>query len=579
MNLDSMRDSLRIFRQANISLVAFVGMLTFFALFFVYPIATTLKEAFIVDGNFTLAYVFNVLEDRYYLEGMKNAFLVAIFSTTGAIFIALPLAVIADRYDFPLKTLLVPLLLVPLVLPPFVGAIGVKQILGQSGSLNIFLSWLGLVDMDNPVDWLGQHRFVGMVVMNALHLYPIVYLNVSSALSNLDPALEEASENLGSSPYQRFMQITLPLTLPGLFAGGTIAFIWAFTELGVPLIFDFTRITSVQIFDGIKDLGSSQFPYALVAVVLFVTVVIFLTGKKLMGGQDLSSSGRASMGRQSVELPDWRRWLVCALFLGTVLIATVPHFGVLFVSSSTDWYATFLPQNFTLAHYEEALGHVLTVPSIANSLKYAGLATALNLVLGVAIAYVVVRTNIRGRQLLDAMAMLPLAVPGLVLAFGYLAMTREGKFFHFLLNVFEPGNPFVLLVIAYAVRRLPYIVRSAVAGYQQTSRSLEEASANLGAGPFTTLRRITVPLIAANLIAGAILAFSFSMLEVSDSLILAQKQAHFPITTAIYSLFSSLGNGPFIASALGVWAMAFLTVAILGAGFLLGKKMGALFRA
>ncbi|MEO0446265.1 MAG: ABC transporter permease subunit, partial [Verrucomicrobiota bacterium] len=222
----------------------------------------------------------------------------------------------------------------------------------------------------------------------------------------------------------------------------------------------------------------------------------------------------------------------------------------------------------------------VTVPSIANSLKYAGFATLLNLVLGITIAYVVVRTKIPGRNVLDTIAMLPLAVPGLVLAFGYLAMTREGEIFRALVHnpFIGKDNPIIILVIAYAVRRLPYIVRSAVVGFQQTSRSLEEAAMNLGAGPLTTLRRITMPLIAANLIAGSILAFAFSMLEVSDSLILAQKQVHFPITTAIYHLFGSLGTGPFLAAALGVWAMIFLSVAIVGAGFLLGKKIGSLFR-
>jgi iron(III) transport system permease protein len=254
---------------------------------------------------------------------------------------------------------------------------------------------------------------------------------------------------------------------------------------------------------------------------------------------------------------------------------------VTLVAFSEDWYLTLLPASLTLRHFEEALGHVLTLPSISNSLRYAGWATLLNLVLGVGIAYLVVRTRIRGRQWLDTVAMLPLAVPGLVLAFGYLAMTREGQPFHWLVNFppfLEKGNPALLLVIAYSVRRLPYIVRSAVAGFQQTSASLEEAAANLGAGPVKTLVRITLPLIAANLIAGAILAFAFSMLEVSDSLILAQKQIYFPITTAIYSLFGSLGSGPFLAAALGVWAMAFLSVSIVGAGYVMGKKLGALFR-
>jgi iron(III) transport system permease protein len=173
------------------------------------------------------------------------------------------------------------------------------------------------------------------------------------------------------------------------------------------------------------------------------------------------------------------------------------------------------------------------------------------------------------------MAMLPLAVPGLVLAFGYLAMTREGQAFGFLIRA---EDPLLILVIAYSVRRLPYVVRSAAAGFQQTSVSLEEAAQNLGCPPLKAMCRITLPLISANLIAGCLLAFSFAMLEVSDSLILAEQQQHFPITKAIYALVTSLGTGPNLASALGVWAMIFLAVTIVGAGLILGKKLGALFR-
>jgi iron(III) transport system permease protein len=177
--------------------------------------------------------------------------------------------------------------------------------------------------------------------------------------------------------------------------------------------------------------------------------------------------------------------------------------------------------------------------------------------------------------LLDAMAMLPLAMPGLVLAFGYLAMTRPGQPFE---GLVWNEDPIWILVIAYAVRRLPYVVRSAAAGFQQTSVSLEEAAQNLGCPPLKALRRITLPLISANLIAGGLLAFSFAMLEVSDSLILAEQQPHYPITKAIYALVTSLGTGPNLASALGVWAMLFLAVTIVGAGIVLGKKLGALFR-
>jgi iron(III) transport system permease protein len=199
----------------------------------------------------------------------------------------------------------------------------------------------------------------------------------------------------------------------------------------------------------------------------------------------------------------------------------------------------------------------------------------IDLILGLAIAWVVVRSTIRGRALLDALVMLPLAVPGLVLAFGYLALAQEGRAFHFLMGAHQ--NPVILLVIAYAVRRLPYVVRAAVAGLQQSNVALEEAALSLGATPMRMMRRIALPLLAANLIAGGILAFAFAMLEVSDSLILAQQAEHYPITKAIYSLLSTLGNGYELASALGVWAMVFLGISIVGAVMLAGKR-GGLFR-
>ncbi len=558
------------------SIAIFAITAAFFAVFFLFPIWKTVQEAFRgADGGFTLAYVGEVFKNPIYLEGLINSLKMGVFSTLGCIIIALPLALMANTYRFPGKDVLNSMLLIPMILPPFVGALGIKQFLGQAGVLNAFLVKIGIMDPGPPIDWLGDGALFGVVVMNALHLYPIAYLNISAALANLDPAMEEAAENLGCTGFQRLRKITLPLIMPGMFAGATIIFIWAFTELGVPLVFDFGRVTSVQIFDGIKDLSGNPFPYALVVVMLVSTLILYLIGKIFFGRDNFSSSGRASTGRHLKTPNPWMAALCTGSFVFVTGVAILPHIGVVLLSVSSDWYQTILPEGFTAQHYEDALGHPLTVNSIANSLKYASLATVFDIVLGIGIAYVVVRTRLPGRQLLDAMAMLPLAVPGLVLAFGFLAMTREGQPFH---GLMLGENPLIILVIAYAVRRLPYVVRSAAAGFQQTSVSLEEAAQNLGCPPLRAMRKITIPLIAANLIAGGLLAFSFAMLEVSDSLILAQQQQHFPITKAIYALISSLGNGHHLASALGVWAMVFLGVTIIGAGIILGKKMGALFR-
>lgn len=560
----------------SFSKLVFLLTAVFFALFFVLPIFENLQGAFVgSDGKFTFDYIAEVFRNPIYLEGLWNSFLMGLFSTLLTALIALPLAVISDRYLFPGKTLLGAFILIPMILPPFVGAIGVKQILGQEGAFNALLESLGLMDPAHPMDWLGESRLWGVIIMNALHLYPILYLNVLAALANVDPAMEEAAENLGCTGFRKFRKITLPLIMPGLFAGGTIIFIWAFTELGVPLMFEFTRVTSVQIFSGIKDIGGNPFPFALVAVLLTTTVLLYASGKFLFGRDNHAMMAKAT-SQGGPRPTGWFGGLLCTGFFAFItFLAVLPHIGVILVAFSKDWYATILPSGWTLSHFEAALGHNLTLPSIQNSLKYAGLATILDLVLGVAIAYVVVRTKLAGRQILDAMSMLPLAVPGLVLAFGYLAMTQEGKFFSFLNPTIDP---LVIIVIAYSVRRLPYVVRSAAAGFQQTSVTLEEAAQNLGCPPLRSMRKITLPLIAANLMAGGLLAFSFAMLEVSDSLILAQRQQDFPITKAIYELYQLLGEGRFVASALGVWAMAFLAVTIIGASLILGKKLGAIFR-
>jgi iron(III) transport system permease protein len=552
-------------------------IMTVMGCFFVYPIYNTVREAFTKPGGgFTMEYVGQIFSNPIYREGLVNALKMAAGSTLGAMILALPLAVLSARFSFPGKAILGALVLVPLILPPFVGTIGVKQMLGQHGALNALLM-PGQIGVGTPMDWLGNGRLFGVILMNALHLYPILYLNITASLANLDPALDEAAENLGCSPFRRFWKVTLPLAMPGIFAGASIVFIWGFTELGVPLMFDYSRVTSVQIFDGIKEIGGNPLPYALVAIMLVASVLLFLLSKVLFGRSDFAGSGRASMAAQTPAIGGVKGWLATFGFAFVIFLAVIPHLGVTLTSFATDWNDSILPHGFTLQHYRDALSHGLTVPSIMNSLKYAGLATFIDVILGVTIAWITVRTKLPGRHLLDSLSMLPIAVPGLVLAFGYLAMTREGQPFHWLIGANE--DPYWIIVVAYAIRRLPYVVRSASAGLQQASVSLEEAAQNLGCSPFRTLFKITLPLIGANLIAGALLAFSFGMLEVSDSLILAQKGEHFPITKAIYNLNGALGNGEALASALGVWAMVFLTICLAGAGMILGKKMGALFRA
>ncbi len=547
------------------------------SVFFVYPAAMVVRQAFLAtkaDGStaWTLEFVASVFANPVYREGMWNALALGLTSTLVTLLIAFPLALVGHRYDFTGKSVLAVLVLSPLILPPFVGAVGVKQMLGVNGAFNALLIRGGLMSAETPHDWLAHGRFAGIVIMNALHLYPILYMNIAAALANLDPAMEQAAENLGCPPWRRFWRITLPLAMPGVFAGSSLVFVWAFTELGVPLVFDYSRVAPVQIFDGLKGLENNPTPYALTALLLIISALVFAFSKLVLGRSPLGTAPRPKGRSSSLRVGGWRALACAALYLAVFALACIPHLGVVLLSLAGRWYGTVIPDEFTMSHYLEALGNGLVVPSIQNSLLYAGCATLVALAVGLSVAWVVVRSKLPFRNLLDTFVMLPLAVPGLVMAFGFLALSQPGRPFHFLVGA--AGSPFMLLVIAYAIRRLPYIVRAAVAGLQQSNPVLEEAAQSLGATPARTMRRVALPLIGANLVAGCILAFAFAMLEVSDSLILAQQAQHYPITKAIYTLLSTLGNGTELAAALGVWAMVFLSVAIMGAAVLAGKRGG-----
>lgn len=566
-------------RSATHGLLA-VLLLAFFAVFLAWPIASVVRQGFVGrDGSFTLAYVRLIFADPMLVRGLLNAIAVAVVVTLLCFLLSLPLAILSVRYAFPGRALLGALLMAPLVLPPFVGAIGMRMLLGRLGPLSVLLG----MGRGAGFDWLGRYRLAGIVIVEALHLYPVILLNLQASLANVDPTMEQAAANLGGSRWLIFRKITLPMIRPGIFAGCTLTLIWSFTEMGTPLMFDYTTITPVQVFLQITDVASNPIPYALVVVTLLASAALYLLGKVLLGRAYDGASTRAALASTERRLHGWRAAGAVSVFICVAMLALLPHFAVILTSltSTGQWYRSLLPQSLTLNHYYAAMTDELAMPSVWNSVQYATMATFIALAVGLAAAIVIVRSRLPGRWAIDTLAMLPLAVPGLVLAFGYLAISvsLKQRYRHLPVWLDVQEMPVLFLVIAYAARRLPYVVRSAVAGLQETPPDLELAASNLGARRARVLLRITVPLILGNLIAGALLAFAFSLLEVSDSIILAQKAAYFPITKAILELAARLGDGLYVASALGVWAMLLLSAILLAAYAMLGRKIGAVFRA
>lgn len=549
-------------------LVVAVG---FFGAFFFFPLFRTLAGSTIVDGKFTLTFYKTLATNPLYTKSLLNSFYIGLCVTLLSAALGYAAAWLMFRFRFPGKALWGALMLAPMVLPPFVGAIGLKQALGKFGMVNSLLMQMNVIDPQSPIAWLAA-PFWGVVILETLHLFPIMYLNISGSMALVDPTLEEAARSLGGRGWALFRGVTLPLILPGVFAGGAIVFIWAFTDLGTPLIFEYAQTAPVQIFNMVTQADVNPAGYALVMIVLIATALLFVAGRVLFGGKKFETVGFGRAGASSRRPGPAAQAAISLFFILLLGAALLPHLSVILVSFSQNWFLTVLPEEWTTAHYTGVFTHQLAFLSVRNSVFLSVGSTAVDLALGGAIAWVLARRRFRGRAILDASTMLPLAVPGVVLAFGYVG-AFSGTFL-------DPRvNPFPLLVISYSVRRLPLVVRALFAGLSQVDRTIEDAASGLGAPPRSVVSTVTLPLVSAGAIGGAILAFAFAMLEVSDSLILAMEDRFYPITKAIYMLLGRLDDGANVAAAMGILGMLLLMAALALAQKLLGKRMGQIFRA
>lgn len=565
--------------KKNFCLYSFEAVLyVFFSVFFIYPLLLTIGAGLRYEGQFSFYWMGRLFSNPILLESLLNSFWLACATTLLVLLFTIPMGLLSARCSFRGQGIIGALLLMPLILPPFVAALSIKRFLGQFGILNLIFERFGWLDLSSqlPPDWLGSGFWI-VVILQALHLFPILYLNITAGLANMDPSMVHAARNLGASPMRTFFRITLPLLRPHLFAGGSIVFIWAFTDIGTALIVGYEELASVRIFKELATANVSGRTYSLVLVMLLLSILFYTIGKVFFGRAVSTDSVKASVPYTRKPLGLGATAGVWLFFGIVILLSILPHIGVILTAFSEQWIETILPESFTLTHFAFSLSREQTRSSIMNSFIYAGISTSIDLVLGGIAAWLIVRSKIVGSKLLDVMLMLPLAVPGIILAAGYIAMTVKGAPFE---AIGPLRNPLLIIVIAYSVRRIPFVVRGLCAGLQQIPETLEHAAYNLGAGFFMAVRRITLPLVLANMIAAGLLTFSFAMLEVSDSLVLAQLQQHYPITKEIYSQACSHNiDANYIAASLGVVGMVILGGSLGGAALLMGKKLGSIFRA
>jgi iron(III) transport system permease protein len=469
------------------------------------------------------------------------------------------------RYDFPGRRLFSYLTLIPIISPPLVGTLGFTFILGRAGSINVLL--MDIFDMLKPINFLyGIH---GVVLVETLHLFPMITLNVVDALGKIDPALEEAAESVGARGWRKFRTVTLPLMTPGYVAGALLVFIWTFSDFATPLILGVQDLLAPQAYLNIVqfvDRRIFRMGIVISALMVLLAIIFLLVARRWVGLKDYSTLSYSVIARR--KLSGFRAGGAVGFLSLVMFLSFIPYVGVALAACSRGWSLTPLPVAYTLQHFERVI--VETPKYIVNSFLYSGLAVVLCIAVGVPIAWILGRSTMRGRGALDSINTLILAVPGTALGIAYI------RAFHFDLPGFDRGltSFWIVMPLVLAVRRLPYTVRGAFSSLLLVHRSMEEAAASVGASGGRAFRDVTLPLIWKGIVVGSLFSFMTSLQEASAVLFLALGGWEM-ITNGIFAFYIAGSSSE--AAALGVILIAVAAISVVIINRLAAGRMGGVF--
>ena len=544
-----------------------VGLIwLFLALFLVYPLTRIFYDAVTDEaGRLTLANFVAFFGDSFYLRALWKSLVLGLATVAASSVIGIAVAFLLVRYDFRGRGLFSYLTLIPIISPPLVGTLGFTFILGRAGSINVLL--MDVFDMLKPINFLyGIH---GVVLVETLHLFPMITLNVVDALGKIDPALEEAAESVGARGWRKFWTVTLPLTTPGYVAGALLVFIWTFSDFATPLILGVQDLLAAQAYLNIVqfvDRRIFRMGIVISALMVLLAVLFLLIARRWVGLKDYSTLGYSVIERR--RLSGVRQAAAVGFLSLVMLLSFIPYVGVALASFSRGWSLTPLPLAYTLQHFERVI--VETPKYIVNTFLYSGLAVVLCIAIGVPIAWILGRSTMPGRGALDSVNTLILAVPGTAIGIAYI------RAFHFDLPGFDRGltSFWIVMPLVLAVRRLPYTVRGAYSSLLLVHRSMEEAAASVGASGARAFRDVTLPLIWKGIVVGGLFSFMTSLQEASAVLFLALGGWEM-ITNGIFAFYIAGSSSE--AAALGVILIAVAAISVVIINRLAAGRMGGVF--
>lgn len=505
-----------------------------------------------------LSFFYEAATGRLYRQALFNSLILGAWTGLFSVLIGVPLAWAVSRTNVPGKPFIRVTATLSYLSPPFLTAIAFVNLFSPNAGLinHLMREAFG-------VSWLTFNIFSmkGLVLVTVLHTFPFVYLLAVTALQSVDASYEEAAEILGASKWRTALSITAPLVAPAILSGTLIAFVNSIALFGSQAIIGlpgriFTLSTRIYaLFDYPPEYGLAS---ALSLVFILITVAaLFLQRRFLARRSFVTLAGKGSRP-QLIDLGA-TRWALLGFAVAVFIVAILlPYAALIAVSLSKSWGLDFW-KNLTLANYKFVLiDYDVTRRAIVNSLILATLAATLSIVLGTIIGWIDLRTTVPGRRLLDYAALIPLGLPGIVMAVALIQ-------FWLAMPIALYGT-LAILLLAYTGRYVPLGLRAANSSLQQIDPTLEESARILGASWGVTMREVTLPLIRPGLFAGWLLIFVPAIQELSASILLFSSKS-ITLAVAVYNLYET-------GSSEAVAALAIVNIVIISAAILLANRLG-----
>jgi iron(III) transport system permease protein len=485
------------------SLVAFAAW-AILILLLLMPLSLVLVSSFRDEsGGLSLANWQRLFTSARYFNAFVNTLIVGFGGLAGALLLGSVMAFCMARLQIAGSRLVSMLAILALVSPPFIGAYSWIVLFGSGGIVRQTLMSWGIFMPPIYGVW-------GVLIVFAFKFYPYVYLLTSGALANINRSLEEAAENLGLTPFQRVMKVSFPLVLPALSAGGLLALIHAIADFGTPRLLGrgFNVLATEAYTAYSAEIGSNLGMATTLSLALILLSMVFVFIQRFMSRRNVYHSNLINRP-EKVRLRGFANVAAHAAVYFIALGGAMPAIIAAIYSVRKTNGPVFQP-GFGLESYSRIIATLGDV--VRNSLVFSGVAVLLIVVVGTLIGCLVARRNTVQTSLLDATLMVPYVMPGIVVGVAFIAAFNTPP-------LVMTGTA-TIIILSVFIRRLPYAVRSSAAALRQVGPSMEEAAISLGYSPVKAFLRVTIPLIAPGIIAGAMLSFVTAINELSSSLVL-----------------------------------------------------------